>query len=104
MQDRVLADGTSLYETAASLPIADVAMSVITELARPPDVEPLHWHLLTTHETDDAASAWQAVNWYKKRWTIEQLFRILKTQGLQIEDSRVETADRLLKLTAIARS
>jgi transposase len=44
----------------------------------------------------------QIVNWYKKRWTIEQFFRILKTQGLQIEDSRVETADRLLKLTAIA--
>ena len=39
---------------------------------------------------------------YKKRWTIEQLFRILKTQGLQLEDSRIETADRLLKLTAIA--
>jgi hypothetical protein len=50
----------------------------------------------------DAASAGQIVNYYKKRWTIEQPFRILKTQGLQIEDSRVETADRLLKLTANA--
>jgi Transposase DDE domain len=50
----------------------------------------------------NARCAWQIVNWYKKRWTIEQLFRILKTQGFQIEDSRVETADRLLKLTAIA--
>ena len=56
----------------------------------------------TTHAVSDSAPAGRIVNWYKKRWTIEQLFRILKTQGLQIEDSRLETADRLLKLTAIA--
>ena len=146
MHDRVLADERSMYETAASLPIADVAtieimaranrparkaklalrfgrvtlqrprglgmqdlprtvaLSLIEVAERDPpaDVEPLHWYLLTTHRIDDAAAAWQAVDWYKRRWTIEQLFRILKTQGLQIEDSRVETADRLLKLTAIA--
>ena len=64
--------------------------------------EPLHWYLLTTHDVSDVASAWQIVNWYKKRWIIEQLFRLIKTQGLQLEDSRIETADRLLKLTAIA--
>jgi hypothetical protein len=81
-----------------------VALSLIevTELDPPADVEPLHWYLLTTHPVSDAAAAWQIVDWYKTRWTIEQLFGILKTQGLQIEDSRVETADRLLKLTAIA--
>lgn len=50
----------------------------------------------------DAATAWRIVNWHKKRWTIEQLLRILKTQGLQLEDSRIETADRVLKLAAIA--
>ena len=146
MHDRLLADGRSMYEAAAGLPIVDV--SVIDLLARtnrparrarlalrfgrvtlkrpqgpglrdypgtveltlievverdPPAAgEPLHWYLLTTHRVSDAAAAWQIVNWYKKRWTIEQLFRILKSQGLQIEDSRIETADRLLKLTAIA--
>ena len=45
---------------------------------------------------------WQIVAWYKLRWTIEQLFRTLKKQGLRLEDSQVETAGRLLKLTAIA--
>jgi Transposase DDE domain len=146
MHDRALADGTSLYETAARLPIADIStiqlmaranrparhaklalrfgqvtlqrpqgpglrdlpktveLTLIEVIERDPpaDIEPLHWYLLTTHAVADATSAWQIVNWYKKRWTIEQLFRILKTQGLQIEDSRLETADRLLKLTAIA--
>ena len=80
----------------------ELTLIEVAECDPPTDVEPLHWYLLTTHAVSDIASAWQIVNWYKKRWTIEQLFRILKTQGLQIEDSRVETADRLLKLTAIA--
>lgn len=145
MHDRVLANGTSLYGRAESLPIADVStlklmarpgrpkriaqlalrfgsvtlkrpqhtsrdlpetvdlnLIEVVEREPPSGAEPLHWYLLTTHEISDAAGAWQVVNWYKKRWTIEQLFRILKTQGLQLEDSRIETADRLLKLTAIA--
>ena len=81
-----------------------VELTLVEALERDPpaDVEPPHWYLLTTHAVSDPAAAWQIVNWYKKRWTIEQLFRILKSQGLQIEDSRLETADRLLKLTAIA--
>lgn len=146
MHDRVLAEGRSMYEAAAGLPIADVStidlmgranrparqaklalrygrvrlqrpqgpglrdlpktveLSLIEVVERDPpaEVEPLHWYLLTTHAVSDPAAAWQIVNWYKKRWTIEQLFRILKTQGLRLEDSRLETADRLLKLTAIA--
>jgi hypothetical protein len=145
MHDRVLADGTKLYATAASFPIADVAtialmaranrparaaklalrfgpvrlnrpqgasrdlaktvdltLIEVVEREAPAAAEPLHWYLLTTHAVPDAASAWRIVGWYKKRWTIEQLFRILKTQGLQLEDSRLETADRLIKLTAIA--
>ena len=80
----------------------DLSLIEVVECAPPAGAKPLHWYLLTTHAASDAASAWQIVNWYKKRWTIEQLFRILKTQGLQLEDSRLETADRLLKLTAIA--
>jgi len=74
----------------------------LVELDPPGDGEPLHWRLLTTHALADAAAAWQIVKWYRKRWIIEQLFRILKSQGLQLEDSRLETAERLLKLTAIA--
>jgi len=145
MHDRVLANGESMFATAASWSIldhatidvvaradrparkaklalrfgpvtlkrpqgtsralpatVDLTLIEVVEVDPPADVEPLHWYLLTTHKAKNAAAAWQIVNWYKKRWTIEQLFRILKTQGLQLEDSRIETADRLLKLTAIA--
>jgi len=81
-----------------------VSLTVIevVEIAPPDGAEPLHWRLLTTHEVGDVAAAWRIVGWYKKRWTIEQLFRLMKNEGLQIEDSRLETADRLLKLTVIA--
>jgi Transposase DDE domain len=74
----------------------------ITEVDPPDGAEPVTWRLLTTHAAPDADAAWQIVDWYRMRWAIEQLFRILKRQGLQIEDSQLETADRLLKLVAIA--
>jgi hypothetical protein len=64
--------------------------------------EPLHWRLLTTHPVANAEAAWRIVEWYKWRWLIEQFFRVLKTQGFQLEDSQIATADRLLKLVAIA--
>jgi hypothetical protein len=89
--------------TARELPDSvDLMLIEVVELDPPADAEPLHWYLLTTHAVGDAAAAWRVVGFYKKRWIIEQLFRIIKTQGLQLEDSRLETADRLLKITAIA--
>ncbi len=59
------------------------------------------WRLLTTHEVTDSAQAWQIVEWYRQRWIVEQFFRILKQQGLRLEDSQLATADGLLKLTAV---
>jgi hypothetical protein len=83
---------------------ASVTLSLVevVELTPPQGVEPVHWRLLTTHVVTDAASAWQIVAWYKTRWLIEQLFRVLKTQGFRLEDSQLDSADRLLKLAAIA--
>ena len=64
--------------------------------------EPLHWRLLTTHAVANTEEAWRIVKWYKRRWLIEQFFRVLKTQGFKLEDSQIATAERLLKLVAIA--
>ena len=74
----------------------------VSEPHPPAGHAPLRWCLMTTHQVESLVDAWQIVSWYKLRWTIEQLFRLLKKQGLQLEDSQVETADRLIKLTAIA--
>ena len=79
-----------------------ITLVEVTEIDTPVDAEPIHWRLLTTHHVDDGVMAWRIVDWYRMRWTIEQFFRTLKQQGLQIEDSQVETAERLVKLTAIA--
>jgi hypothetical protein len=74
----------------------------VREVDPPADAEPLHWRLLTTHEVADAAAAWQIVGWYQLRWVIEQLFRVMKSQGLQLEDSQLASAERLVKLAAVA--
>lgn len=74
----------------------------VRETNPPAGVEPLHWRLLTTHAVADAAKAWQIVAWYQARWSIEQLFRVMKSQGLQIEGSQLASADRLVKLAAVA--
>ena len=79
-----------------------VSLVEVREMGAAPGAEPIMWRLLTTHPVNDAAMAWQVVAWYRQRWIIEQFFRTLKQQGLQLEDSQLETADRLIKLTAIA--
>jgi Transposase DDE domain len=74
----------------------------VIEQHAPKGTEPIHWLLLTTHAVASVADAWQIVAWYKRRWIIEQFFRSMKSQGLRIEDSQLESADRLMKLVAIA--
>ena len=74
----------------------------VREINPPAEAEPLHWRLLSTHEITDAAGAWQIVGWYQLRWVIEQLFRVMKSQGLQLEDSQLASAERLVKLAAAA--
>ena len=92
-----------LHERDRSLPeTIRLRLVEVRETNPPAGVEPLHWRLLTTHAITDAAGAWQTVDWYKMRWVIEQLFRVMKTQGLQLEDSQIASADRLLKLAAVA--
>jgi hypothetical protein len=74
----------------------------VREVDTPQGEEPLRWRLLTTHAVDDRAKAWRIVSWYKLRWSIEQLFRVAKSQGLGLEDSQMATAEGLMKLTAAA--
>jgi hypothetical protein len=79
-----------------------VSLVEVSEIDAPEGAEPVLWRLLTTHPVEDAAMAWRVVGWYRQRWVIEQFFRTLKQQGLQLEDSQLANAERLLKLTAIA--
>lgn len=80
----------------------ELTLIEVIEHDHPPGAEPIHWRLLTTHRPDAPAAVWRIVEWYRARWAIEQLFRTLKQQGLRLEDSQIEEAGKLIKLTALA--
>lgn len=72
------------------------------EVEAPAGKAPLLWRLLTTHSVADAAQAEEIVQLYRLRWRIEQTFRILKSDGLALEDSQLVDAERMFNLAAIA--
>jgi hypothetical protein len=88
--DRELPDDVALY-----------ALDV-REVDAPEGFEPVHWRLLSSAPVDSPKAAHQAIADYRRRWLIEQLFRTLKSQGLGIEDSQIETPCVLRKLALIA--
>jgi hypothetical protein len=76
-------------------------MSVV--LARevdPPAGEPLNWLLLTTLPVDDFASARQIVQYYQRRWVIEELHLVLKS-GLGAERLQCDDAHTLKNSLAL---
>jgi hypothetical protein len=95
-------------ERPARLPRGDlpdaVAMTVVVvrEIDPPARAEPVRWVLLTTHAVADLKGALAIVGWYRKRWLIEQLFRTLKTQGFNVEESQVVEAHALMNLVTAA--
>lgn len=68
----------------------------------PPQEDPIRWVLLTTHVVEDFQTALTIVRWYTERWLIEELFRIWKTQGFDIESSTIENGMALRKLGIMA--
>jgi hypothetical protein len=75
---------------AAELP-ETVTLTLVEarEIDPPPGVTPVHWRLLTTHKVTTLAEAVQMTGFYRQRWTIEQLFRVMKTKGFDIEAVRI---------------
>lgn len=59
------------------------------EVDPPNAVTPVHWRLLTTHMVTTLADACRMTAFYRQRWTIEQVFRVMKTKGFDIEAVRV---------------
>jgi hypothetical protein len=60
------------------------------------------WRILTTHDITSVEDALQYVQWYAFRWQIEQLFRLLKKKGLNIESSQLGDGFSLKKLCVMA--
>ena len=72
------------------------------ELAPAKGVKPLHWRLLTTLPGDDLAAAHEVVRLYRLRWRIEQSYRMLKSDGLRLEEAQTADTHRLFNLAALA--
>jgi hypothetical protein len=72
---------------------------VVARETNPPKGEkPIVWRLLTTHAIESLADAERIIAFYRRRWIIEQVFRTLKTQGFDIEESQVLDAETMTKL------
>lgn len=82
-------------------PRIDLFVVDVAEVSAPDDAEPLHWRLLTTHAVATVAQARQIVTWYRLRWTIEQVFRTLKSAAMQVDQSQIAQARRFVKLAVV---
>lgn len=80
----------------------ELGMVELREFDPPAGVKPLFWRLLTTLPVGSSPQAEDIVRLYRLRWRIEEVFRTLKSDGLQLEDTQIEEAKRLFRLTALA--
>lgn len=93
---------SALPSRRAALPEEVPVFVVEAREVDPPTGQPAaSWRLLTTEKVTDAADARRIVGLYRRRWTIEQTFRILKTKGFDVEALRF-TEDRPRKVLVTA--
>lgn len=78
-------------------------VSVIEAVEKPSSVpkgeEPICWRLVTSRRVETLEQAVQCLYYYSLRWRIEELFAMVKSQGMKLEDSRLESG-KALKVTA----
>lgn len=82
---KTVADSVSLYAIEAR---------EISQTA----TDPIHWRLLTTWPVHHLADALQCLEWYSCRWLIEEVFRIVKKEGFDIEASELTQGKAVRKL------
>jgi hypothetical protein len=86
-----------------SLP-KSVGVYVIEVLEETDITTKIHWRLYTTHKIETDLDAMRMISWYKARWNIEQVHRLLKKEGLEVEDTQLEKAASIKKLLVLSLS
>lgn len=61
----------------------------------------VEWTLLASHRVETVEQALQCVEWYKCRWLIEELFRVVKSEGFDIESAQLESGESMKKLIVL---
>lgn len=71
------------------------------ETEPPKGCEALHWRLLTTWPVKEKQTAVAVLQWYRQRWQIEVMHKVLKS-GLGIEQRGLRTGARLEAVLALS--
>lgn len=72
----------------------------VHEIDPPPGVEPIEWILLTRAPAKTFEQACERVDWYSRRWIIEEYHKCQKT-GCNIEDLQFTSEERLQPVIAL---
>jgi hypothetical protein len=71
------------------------------EINAPPHVsEPIDWMLLSSEPVQSVRQALRIINWYRRRWVIEEYHKVQKS-GCGLEHSQLEDVDALRRLAAL---
>lgn len=72
-----------------------------SELYPPSGEEPIHWRLVTNLKVASFEDALEILTIYQRRWSIEELFRILKS-GCRVEKAQFQSTARLSKYITLS--
>src|SRR5919108_653606 len=82
--------------------LAELVMNVVNvvEVDAPAGAEPVSWTLWTSEPVETAEQALAVVDYYRRRWVIEEYFKALKT-GCAYESRQLESRHALLNALAV---
>lgn len=86
-----------------SAPIEPLTLRVVaaTEIDPPKGADAISWVLLTNMRVKSLSDAVEKINYYRCRWGIEVHHKVMKS-GCRVEETRLETGDRLARFLAIS--
>lgn len=73
---------------------------VAREVGAPAGVKPIEWRLLTNRAATTVDEIAQLIDWYRARWEIEILFKVLKN-GCQVEELQLGAVERIERALAM---
>ena len=80
--------------------VEDIFVIDVTEKDTPEGQDTISWTLLTTHRIHTFEDALEIIHFYKCRWFIEELFRVLKS-GYNVERVKFDTGHALMNWCAM---
>ena len=94
------------YDHRTKAPLIEEPLSVVEVSEDPSTVplgeQPIKWRLLTTWPVTTTQQVWAVVDAYRSRWHVEQLFRVLKKGGIDIEKSQLDSPHKIKLLLVMA--